>query len=160
MRLPNVMNDDRNVGFPLIRNARGGPSADGDNLLVETLTAEGQAVRFAVPLDEVKHFVSFLLVSVGKIAAFQKERDQQRYGSLDASHSTPCRPIPATSIAIGEPEDDEGYLVMTVGQAELLFSMPISAFEPVARSMLLASVQPKGNASKRSCAPKPGTAMS
>ena len=134
---PRVMDDDR-VGFPLIRSARGGPSPDGDNLLVEGVTADGEPVRFAVPLGEVQHFVSFLLVSVGKISAFQKLQDRP-----EIAPAGPCRPIPATAVAIGEPEDDEGYLVMTVGQAELLFSMPISAFEPVARSMLMATARPK-----------------
>jgi len=131
------MEDDR-VGFPLIRSARGGPSPDGESLLVEGATADGQPVRFAVPLCEVQHFVSFLLVSVGKISAFQKPQDRP-----DLVAAGPSRPIPATSVAIGEPEDDEGYLVMTVGHAELLFSMPISAFEPVARSMLMATARPK-----------------
>jgi hypothetical protein len=126
------------IGFPLIRNARGGPSADGGELLVEALTADGQPVRFAVPLGEVKHFVSFLLVSVAKIAAFQTQQ-----GFPDQPDTSPSRPIPTTSIAIGEPEDGEGYLQMTVGFVDLLFSMPITAFEPVARSMLLATVRPK-----------------
>jgi hypothetical protein len=130
------------MDFPMIRNARGGPSVDGGSLLVEGLTADGQGIRFAVPLDEVKHFVAFLLVSVGKISAIQGPQ-----GMSDAEPCAPCRPIPATSIAIGEPEDGEGYLQMSVGRAELLFSVPISAFEPVARSMLLASVQPGAKAS-------------
>jgi hypothetical protein len=128
---------DHGGAFPLIRNARGGPSADGANLLVEALSADGGSVRFAVPLEEVKHFVSFLLVSVGKIAAFQRN-----YGaSGESEESMPCRPIPVTSIGIGQPEDGEGYLQVAVGRAELLFAVPIAAFEPVGRSMLLASVQ-------------------
>jgi hypothetical protein len=129
------MSDDR-VGFPLIRSARGGPSPDGGNLLVEGVTADGQPVRFAVALDEVQHFVSFLLVSIGKIRALQQPQEEPEM-------TTPSRPIPATSVAIGEPGDDEGYLVMKVGRAELLFSMPIAAFEPVAHSMLMAAARPK-----------------
>lgn len=138
------MNDDPRLddfGFPQICNARGGPSADGHDLLVEGLTADGHAVRFAVPLDEVKHLVAFLLVAVGKVTAFQKDNAlpaiEPQTGQTDR-----CRPIPATAIGIGEPEDDQGYLMITVGCADLLFQVPISAFEPVARSMLLASVQP------------------
>ena len=134
------MSDDLLSGpaeYPVIRNAQGGPSEDGDALLVEASTAEGLPVRFAVPLSEIHHFVSFLLVSVGKISAYQTLRRLPE--PLPAG---PCRPIPATSIAIGEPEHGEGYLGISVGRAELLFSMPISAFEPVGRSMLLAGVRP------------------
>lgn len=135
------MNDDRPsdvTEYPVIRDAQGGPSEDGYALLVEASTAEGVPVRFAVPLSEMHHFVSFLLVSVGKISAFQT-----LHRLPDPATTTgPCRPIPATSIAIGEPEHGEGYLGISVGRAELLFSMPISAFEPVGRSMLLAGVRP------------------
>jgi hypothetical protein len=134
------MNDYPRSGpaaFPLVRDAQGGPSADGHSLLVEAVTAEGEPVRFAIPLGEVQHFVSFLLVSVGKISAFQRLQRKPA-----AEQGNPCRPIPATSIAVGEPEDGEGYLGISVGCSELLFAVPISAFEPVARSMLLASAQP------------------
>ena len=124
--------------FPLVRNAQGGPSADGNALLIEAATAGGETIRFAVPLGEIQHFVSFLLVSVGKISAYQRLRQIP-----EVPAGNPCRPIPATSIAVGEPEDGEGYLGISVGCSELLFAVPISAFEPVGRSMLLAGAQPK-----------------
>ncbi|HEY1503080.1 MAG TPA: hypothetical protein VGF92_02205 [Stellaceae bacterium] len=132
------MPDDAGSLFPTIRNARGGPSADGCNLLVEGLTAEGSPVRFAVPLSEVHHLVSFLLVSVAKIT-----ESQSKQGMPELLSGTPPRPIPATAISVGEPENGEGYMVMSVGCADLVFSVPITAFEPVARVMLLASVQSK-----------------
>jgi hypothetical protein len=122
--------------FPRICDAQGGPSVDGDRLLVEAISAEGQPVRFAIALDELHHFVSFLLVSAGKISAAQSDRDGPQQ-----SPTQPCRPIPLTAIAIGEPEDGEGYLALSIGCAELLFSAPISAFEPVGRSMLLAGAR-------------------
>jgi hypothetical protein len=134
------MNDYLRSGstdFPLVHNAQGGPSADGRALLVEGATANGEFVRFAVSLNDVQHFVAFLLVSVGKISAVQRHE-----GKPDAEQGNPCRPIPATSIAVGAPEDGEGYLGISVGCSELMFAVPISAFEPVARSMLLASAQP------------------
>lgn len=126
---------DGKVGYPLICNAHGGPSEDGRYLLVEGLTNDGQSVRFAVALGEVKHFVSFLLVSIGKITMAQRAQ-----GVAAAQTDTPPRSIPVTSIGIGHPEAGEGYLQIAVGDADLLFALPISAFEPVARSMLLASV--------------------
>ena len=132
------MPDDAAPIFPAIRNARGGPSADGCNLLVEGLTAEGAPVRFAVPLSEVHYFASFLLASLAKITEAQGKQ-----GMPELASGAPARPIPVTAISVGEPENGEGYLVMTVGCADLLFSVPIAAFEPVARVMLLASVQPK-----------------
>jgi hypothetical protein len=48
-------------------------------------------------------------------------------------------PIPATSIAIGEPNGDEGYLGISVGRAELVFSLPVSSFGPLGESLLMAS---------------------
>jgi hypothetical protein len=51
-------------------------------------------------------------------------------------------PIPATSIAIGEPNGDEGYLGISVGRAELIFSLPVSAFESLGHSFLMAGTPP------------------
>ena len=47
-----------------------------------------------------------------------------------------------TSIAIGEPAGNEGYLGIAVGQAELIFAVPMSAFDPLGRTMLTISAQP------------------
>ena len=106
-------NDDgRTTVFPVVRNAQGGPSPDGRALLVEGLTAEGGVVRFALSLAEVQHFIAFLLVSVGKISA---TRPDQGAAQLDTAN---CRPIPATSIAIGEPQGS-GFSVW-----DSSFSMP------------------------------------
>jgi hypothetical protein len=126
------------VGYPLICDAHGGPSEDGCHLLVEALTIDGQPVRFAMPMGEAKHFVSFLLRALANIAAIQKAQ-----GLSALPTGEPTRPIPLTAIGIGHPENGEGYLQMTIGCADLLFAVPISAFEPVARSMLLASIEPK-----------------
>jgi hypothetical protein len=51
-------------------------------------------------------------------------------------------PIPATSIAIGEPNGDEGYLGISVGRAELVFSLPVSSFGPLGQSLLMAGTPP------------------
>jgi hypothetical protein len=50
--------------------------------------------------------------------------------------------VPATSIAVGEPAGNEGYLGIAVGRAELIFSMPLSAFEELGRTMLTISAKP------------------
>jgi hypothetical protein len=133
-----VEDDDAGFAtFPLVRHAQGGPSPDGDSLLVEVETGEEGTLRFAIPLADVQHFVAFLLVSVGKISATQG----LEASSSDIAAPGTC-PIPVTSIAIGEPAGDEGYLGIAVGQAELLFALPTSAFDPLGRTMLTVSAQP------------------
>jgi hypothetical protein len=46
--------------------------------------------------------------------------------------------IPATSIAIGEPNGDEGYLGISVGRAELVFSLPVASLAQLRQSLLMA----------------------
>jgi hypothetical protein len=122
--------------FPLVQFVHGGPSQDGRSLLVEAATTQGP-VQFSVALADVKHLVAFLLVSVGKMTALAPAQP-------DLAPSNPdCRPIPATSISIGEADGDQGYLGIDVGAAELVFSLPLSAFDPIARTMLATSAQPK-----------------
>ena len=125
------------AAFPLVHHAQGGPSPDGKSLLIEAATAEEGMLRFAILLTDIQHFVAFLLVSVGKISAMQglevSSPDIAAPGTL---------PIPVTSIAIGEPAGNEGYLGIAVGQAELIFAVPTSAFDPLGRTMLTVSAQP------------------
>ena len=127
--------DDETV-FPVVCSAQGGPSPDGLALLIEGLTAETGVVRFALSLADVQHFIAFLLVSVGKISALRADQGE---GGLDTGN---CRPIPATSVAVGEPQGDQGFLSVAVGQAELVFAVPLSFFDPIARTMLMASAKP------------------
>jgi hypothetical protein len=118
---------DNTPAFPIIRTLQGGPSEDGNMLLVEAATFEDKVLRFAIPIDNVQHVIAFLLIWVGKISAAQENRPKT--GSL---------PIPATSISIGEPHGDEGYLGISVGRAELMFSVPASALVSVGQTLLLA----------------------
>jgi hypothetical protein len=133
--------DDGTTTFPVVRSAQGGPSPDGRALLIEGLTAGGGSVRFALSLAEVQHFVAFLLVSVGKIGTLKEDPG---ISELEAGN---CRPIPVTSVAIGEPQGDQGYLGIAVGQAELVFAIPLSSFDPIGRTMLTASVLPDASPS-------------
>jgi hypothetical protein len=122
--------------FPLVLQVQGGPSPDGRSLLVEAATVEGEMLRFAVALADIQHLVAFLLVSAGKASATQ---------GLAPSSTNPAAsmslPIPVTAIDIGEPVGDEGYLGISVGQAELVFSVPMSAFDPLGRTILTLSAQ-------------------
>lgn len=122
--------------FPLVQFVQGRPSPDGKTLLVEAVTRQGP-VHLSFALGDVQHLVAFLLVSAGKMTVLS---GAQR---VDLPSAVNCRPIPATSVSIGEPDGDEGYLGIDVGAAELVFSLPLSAFDPIARTMLTASVQPK-----------------
>jgi hypothetical protein len=71
------------------------------------------------------------LVWVGEISATQP-------AGADAVETDGRLPIPATSISIGEPNGDEGYLGISVGRAELVFSLPMSAFGPLGQTLLTA----------------------
>jgi hypothetical protein len=125
--------------YPLMRFAQGGPAPDGKALLVEGATADGEPVRFALSLTDVQHFVAFLLISVGKLSVAQDDQDR----TVDAPVGQ-SPPVPATSIAIGEPEGEEGYLGIAVGQAELVFSVPLSVFDELGRTLLTISAKPSG----------------
>jgi hypothetical protein len=125
--------------YPLVRHAQAGPAPDGQALLVEAVTADGAPVRFAIPLPDVQDFVAFLLISVGGIGVMRD--DQACASDVPAAQS---RPVPATSIAIGEPRGDEGYLGVAVGQAELVFSVPLAAFDELGRALLTISAGTDG----------------
>ena len=131
--------EDRQAGsalFPLVLQVQGGASPDGGSLLVEAATVEGEMLRFAVALTDVQHFVAFLLVSAGKMTA------QGLAASPNPAAATSL-PIPVTAIDVGEPVGNEGYLGISVGRAELVFSVPMSAFDPLGRTMLTLSAQSK-----------------
>jgi hypothetical protein len=127
-----MMDQGRPV-FPTVRSLEGSPSDDGEALLVQATAFDGSVLRFAIPLDNVRHFVAFLLIWVGTISA--RQAGDHETGAAVAEGGLP---IPATSIAIGEPDGDEGYLGISVGRAELIFSLPVSMFGPLGQSLLLA----------------------
>jgi hypothetical protein len=136
------MNEQRKsdlAAYPLVRSAQGGPAPDGKALLVEGATADGEPVRFALSVTDVQHFVAFLLISVGRMSI---ARDDDGSTTDDSVGQSPQ--VPATSIAIGQPEGEEGYLGIAVGQAELVFSLPLSVFDELGRTLLTVSARPNG----------------
>jgi hypothetical protein len=42
---------------------------------VEAIGFDGSAMRFAIPIDNVKHFIAFLLVWIGTISATRENGD-------------------------------------------------------------------------------------
>ena len=125
--------DQGGPAFPIMHSLEARPSDDGVHLLVEATSFDGAVLRFAIPVDNVKHFIAFLLVWVGQITAGQGAGDE-----ADAGMAAGSLPIPATSIAIGQPNGDEGYLGISVGRAELVFSLPVSSFGPLGQTLLMA----------------------
>jgi hypothetical protein len=131
------MTDQGKLVFPIVHALNGQPSDDGTALLVEATAFDGSVLRFAIPVDNVKHFIAFLLVWVGTISAGQAVDHDSAADTSEGS-----LPIPATSIAIGEPNGNEGYIGISVGRAELVFSMPVSAFGELGQSLLMAGATP------------------
>lgn len=125
------------VPFPLVRLAQGGRSPDGKALLMEASMSDGRLLRFAIPLCDIQHFVSFLLVSADRISATREAQERSTTAEVPDG-----APIPVTSIAFGGVTGDEAYLEIAVGQAVLTFSVPLSALDPLARTMLTISARP------------------
>jgi hypothetical protein len=127
------MTEQKTPPFPVIYGFDGRPSADGTMLLVRATAFDGSDIPFAIPVDNVKHFIAFLLAWVGTMG----ERDTAATDD-DALVGANIMPIPATSIAIGEPSGEEGYIGISVGRAELVFALPLASFGALGRTLLLA----------------------
>jgi len=124
--------------FPVIYSFEGGPSADGQTLLVKATGFDASVTSFAIPVDNVKHFIAFLLAWVGTISAAGAADD------ADAPGEAQVIPIPATSIAIGAPSGQEGYIGISVGRAELVFALPLASFGPLGETLLMAGTPANG----------------
>ena len=156
--------------FPIVHTFEGGPSADASTLLIRATGFDASVTTFAIPVDNVKHFIAFLLAWVGTISeatgdadalvsrfrssqafAANSERTSESKRTLaiydssaafGARSSQPHRPrnranfgfaalgeaqlmpIPATSVAVGAPSGQEGYLGISVGRAEPSWCSP------------------------------------
>jgi hypothetical protein len=119
--------------FPVMYSFEGHPSEDGSFFLIEGTAFDGAVVRLGIPVDNIQHFIAFLLTWVGTISSAQP--GNAPVGELEGNG---CIPIPATSIAIGQPKGDEAYIGISVGRAELVFSLPAAALTPVGQSLMLA----------------------
>jgi hypothetical protein len=128
------MTDQTNRIFPVIYSFEGQPSDDSSMFLVEATAFDGSVVRFAIPLDNIQHFVAFLLVWSRATSSGGPSGDQ-----VERSDNERLIPIPATSIAIGQPQGKEAFLGIAVGRAELLFSLPASSLRPVGQTLMLAA---------------------
>ena len=128
--------------FPLIYSFEGGPSADGQTLLVKATGFDQSVTSFAIPVDNVKHFIAFLLAWVGTIsAAGAAAADADEPGEVQVM------PIPATSIAVGAPSGQEGFIGISVGRAELVFTLPLASFGPLGQTLMMAGMPANGTPS-------------
>jgi hypothetical protein len=123
--------------FPLIYSFEGGPSADGQMLLVKATGFDASVTSFAIPVDDV-HFIAFLLAWVGTISAAAAADDAGEPGEAQVM------PIPATSIAIGAPSGQEGYIGISVGRAELVFALPLVSFGPLGQTLMMVGTPANG----------------
>jgi hypothetical protein len=119
--------------FPVIYSFEGHPSDDGSFFLMEGTAFDGTVVRLGIPLDNIQHLIAFLLNWVGTISSAHPND-----APAGASEGHDCIPIPATSIGIGHATGDQAYIGISVGRAELVFSLPASALTSVGQSLMLA----------------------
>lgn len=119
--------------FPVIYSFEGHPSEDGSFFLIEGIAFDGTVVRFGIPLDNIQHFIAFLLNWVGTISSPQPSDT-----GAGESEGNDCIPIPATSIGIGHAKGDQAFIGISVGRAELVFALPASALTSVGQSLMLA----------------------
>jgi len=117
--------------FPVVYSFEGHPSGDNSTFLVEGTCFDGSTVRFAIPVDNIQHFIAFLLVWVRTLSDAVDKRPE-------GSEFDNRIPIPATSIAVGHPNGNEGYIGISVGRAELVFSLPASSLGSIGQSFLMA----------------------
>jgi len=128
------------AAFPVIYSFEGGPSADGQTLLIRATGFDASITTFAIPVDNVKHFIAFLLAWVGTLSEVGAVDD------TNAPDEAQVMPIPATSIAIGAPGGQEGYIGISVGRAELVFALPLASFGPLGQTLLTAGTSANGAA--------------
>ena len=83
------MGDQSERQFPIVYSFDGAPSADGTALLVEATGFDGSVMRFAIPIDNVKHFIAFLLVWIGTISATRENGDDAEGAAAAPSRFPP-----------------------------------------------------------------------
>jgi hypothetical protein len=123
---------------PVIYAFEGGPSDDGQSLLIKATGFDASVTSFAIPVENVKHFIAFLLAWVGAISAGEAS------DAANTSGEAQIMPIPATSIAVGAPSGEEGYIGISVGPAELVFALPLASFGPLGQALLVAGTSANG----------------
>jgi len=125
------MIDEDKRTFPVVYSFEGHPSDDNSAFLVEGTGFDGSSVRFAIPVDNIQHFIAFLLIWVRELSnAVEKHPEGSEFDGRI--------PIPATSIAVGHPKGGEAYVGISVGRAGLVFSLPASSLGSIGQSFLIA----------------------
>jgi hypothetical protein len=102
------------AGFALVSHAQSELTSDRRHLLIEATTVDHGCVRLALRLADVRHFVTLMLQVVSQ-AAETPETD---------GGDTLRQPIPLSAVEIGEFNDGDGFLTLTVGPTPLTFGGP------------------------------------
>ena len=118
--------------FPVVYSFDAHPSDDGVTLAVEATCFDNTVVRFAIPVDNIQHLIAFLLIWVHMISPENSNNGQAEGFKNDRI------PIHARSMAIGEPDGDQAYIGISVGRAELVFSLPASSLGTIGQSLMIA----------------------
>jgi hypothetical protein len=126
------MGEQDQHSFPVVYSFEGHPSPDGATLAVEATCFDKSVVRFAIPVDNIQHLIAFLLVWVHHISPENCDNGQPE------GYESKCIPIPARSMAIGETDGEHAYIGISVGRAELVFSLPASSLGSVGQLLLMA----------------------
>ena len=135
------MQEQVQQSFPVVYSFDAHPSDDGATLAVEATCFDKTVVRFAVPVDNIQHMIAFLLIWVHMISP-----ENSNNGQAEGFKSERI-PIPARSMAIGEPEGDQAYIGISVGRAELVFSLPASSLGTIGQSLMIAGPSMNSTAS-------------
>ena len=114
--------------FPVVTYAEGAVSDDGGIVLCKVQTVAQSPLHFGIKREDLHDFVSFLLRLVANAGGA----------------SLPGRPvyqtIPVTAASVGELEDGNSCLGVTVGGRDLMFEIPSSALSEMGRLLMAASV--------------------
>jgi hypothetical protein len=112
--------------FPVVSYAEGTLSEDGLAVLCKMQTVGHGPMHLGLRIVDVHDFVTLLLRLVGQ-------------SSVGSAVQSVCQPIPVSGISVGELDDGNGCLGVTVGGRELVFEMPTSAISEIGRTLLTAS---------------------
>jgi hypothetical protein len=72
--------------FPIVYSFEGHPSDSSSTFLVEGICFDGSTVRFAIPVDNIQHFIAFLLIWVRTLSDAVDKKPRQPGQSGPASN--------------------------------------------------------------------------
>lgn len=120
-----TQNDDL---FPVVTYAEGAVSDDGGVVLCKVQTVADGPLLFGIKREDLHDFVCFLLRLVATA------------GGPSLPRRAVYQTIPVTAASVGELEDGNSCLGITVGGRDLMFEIPASALSEMGRLLMAAAV--------------------